>query len=560
MKRSTTKKSRRLRRLLYWLTGTFVVLFTLVVVFYFVTKVHIPEVHETDLTKMDRNSIGEDSYEIGRNYLKKIKPGMFEMYLEGSPYEIGVVNGKLTSELNFFQEKAFVDQIKILVPSRFVVNKLKYFIGFFNRNLEDHIPLEYRKEIYGISQFASDSFDFVAPKYHRMLNYHAAHDIGHAVQDKNLNTGCTSFIVNGKRSGDGKLLLGRNFDFYSGDSFAKNKIICFVKPQKGYKYAYITWAGFTGIVSGMNDQGLCITINASKSEIPSSAKTPISLLVKEILQYASNLKEAKAIAAKRETFVSESLLIASAKDKDGLIIEKSPGKTGYYGMNGTKLICPNHYQSDVFKEDPVNLKNIEESSSFYRLNRMDQLIEQKKSISVNDAATILRNPYGMDEQKIGLGNEKCINQLICHHAVIMQPENLIMHVSSGPYNLGEFMSFDLKNVFSTKDHNYYIPAVSIDQDTFLQTEEYLKYVSFRKLKQELNRSERYSKKIIEETISSNPNYYYTYQLIADYCCRFNKFASALFFYKKAAGLEIATGKERDYIEERITFCRKILTK
>ena len=106
-----------------------------------------------------------------------------------------------------------------------------------------------------------------------------------------MTVGCTSFASWNKQSEDGKMIVGRNFDFYSGDEFAENKIVCFCKPKTGHKFMYITWAGFTGVVSGMNDQGLTVTINASKSDIPTSAATPVSLVAKEILQYSKNIHE-----------------------------------------------------------------------------------------------------------------------------------------------------------------------------------------------------------------------------------------------------------------------------
>lgn len=536
----------------------------LVVLFltYFISAIHIstPEIADRDIEQEKVTSTSADFKRLGRNWLKKSECGLWEMYVEGDGYERGVINGKLTKELAEIQETVFINQIKELVPSEKYLNFLKYFVAYFNRCMPEHISEESLEEIYGVSLSASDKFDHLAPKYYRILNYHSAHDVGHALQDKNMTVGCTSFGVWNKKTKDGKLLVGRNFDFFAGDDFATNKIVCFTKPDEGHKFMYITWAGFTGVVSGMNDKGLTVTINASKSDIPKSAATPISLLAKEILQYASNISEAYAIAQTRQTFVSESILIGSAADKKAAIIEKTPSKTNLYSEGGDQLICSNHFSSKLFENDYINNKNMIESSSLYRKFRMEQLLAGVKAFEPVDAAKVLRDQNGLNNRDLGLTNEKGINQLLAHHSVIFKPEDRLVWVSTAPYQLGKYVCYDLNKVFDTAPGLSEIREIQekdkiIPADEFLLSKEYRNFILFKKLKHYIQYCTKsdyglvVDERFIQSFVISNPHSYFTFWIIGDYYSKMKNKTLALDYYRKALTREVATQKETDQIKK-----------
>jgi len=560
---SLREKTHKFLRITLRITLVLAVLFAVLLI-YFISAIlqSEPEISDRAVEKQEVQVISPDFRRLGNNWLRKSESGLWEMYLEGDGYERGVINGKLTKELAEFQEMVFINQIKELVPSENYLNFLKYFVGYFNRNMPGHISKEYLEEIYGVSLSASDRFDNLAPKYYRILNYHSAHDIGHALQDKNMTVGCTSFGVWRNRTSNGKLLLGRNFDFFAGDDFAKNKIVCFTKPAKGYKFMYVTWAGFTGVVSGMNDKGLTVTINASKSDIPKSAATPISLLAKEILQYAKTIEEAYTIAQKRKTFVSESILIGSALDKIAAIIEKTPNKTNLYSEKGEELICSNHYASQLFKSDYINNKNMAESSSLYRKFRMQQLLSRTKKFSPADIANVLRNQDGLNDRTIGLTNEKGINQLLAHHSIIFEPEEGRVWISTAPYQLGKYVCYDLNKVFNEapgiftnqeiRDSSKTIPA-----DPFLYSQGYRNFLQFKKLKYYIQFCTKspfdlvVRKDHLKAFVASNPNSYFTYRIIGDYYAKTKNKAEAISYFREALTKEVATQKEADAIKECI---------
>jgi len=560
MPENRKRKGRGLRRFIRFLVGLAIVLGIFAVYFRWDTNLEPPDVTEKTLLIQQRLNPSGNFYTFNNNILQLNEEGLWEMYLEGKPFEMGVANGKLTKELIKIQEDAFVDQINKLVPSAMWLKFLKYFIGWFNRDIDEHIPIEYQQEIYGISYSAADGYEYIGNNYERMLNYHAAHDIGHALKDLAL-VGCTSFAANLKSS-DSSLIIGRNFDFYINDAFAKNKIIAFVNPENGHNFMYITWASMIGVVSGMNDAGLTVTINAAKSDIPTSAATPISLLAREILQYAGNIKEAIAISEKRKTFVSESILIGSAADNNAVIIEKSPTKQGLFQTTNNYLVCSNHFQSEVFANDENNLEYISESASLYRQKRCEQLILENDSLNYLRSAAILRDRKGMDGENIGIGNEKTMAQMISHHSVIFLPLKREVWVSTAPYQLGKYLAYNLDSVFNAfpniiSPRLIYDTTLLIANDPFLYRNTYMqfnKYKAFRiKIVKTIKEGSRLRREdeFVKQLTTLNASYFQGYMLAGDYYYGLQEYEKAEAFYNVSLTKEFENLALRRIVSERL---------
>ncbi|WP_034925051.1 acyl-CoA--6-aminopenicillanic acid acyl-transferase [Gillisia sp. CAL575] len=517
----------------------------------------ISEIKNIDTLRIKHN---DSLYTIGKNSLLKNKYGIWELYVEGDALERGIINGSLTRELIHKQETAFMTKLESLVPSAGYQNFLSKMIGWFNRKIYLHIPEEYKQEIYGISRYALPQYNSFAPAYVRMLYLHGAHDIGHALQDFML-VGCTSFAAWDTNTEDGNLLLGRNFDFYAGDKFAEEKIVAFVNPDAGHKFMMYTWGGMIGVVSGMNEKGLTVTINAGKSKIPLIAKTPISLVAREILQYAENTEEAIAIARKREVFVSESIMIGSAEENKAILIEISPNNFGVYEVtNSDQLICSNHFQSEAFEEDRRNSEAILESHTQYRYDRMKELLASNNSLNPEKAVAILRNKEGLEGVDLGLGNEKAINQLLAHHGIIFKPEERKVWVSANPYQLGAFVAYDLDIAFEIFKEGSNLKsvmnaAVTIPADNFIYSEEFRDYEEFRILYSELHELVSNDKNIkteaLDRLIQLNPNYWKGFALAGDYYFHQKNYKKAIIYFKQAKSREVTSLTDLRYLEKMI---------
>ncbi len=517
-----------------------------------------PDVSGYDASIPEKVKINDSTFVAGNNFFLKNKQGQWELYVEGNPLQIGEITGSLTQDVMQKQEAIFFNKVEEIVPSKMQQYFLRKFLAWYNRKMYQHIPEEYKAEIYGLSKYSSSNFSEIGEPYLRLLYLHGAHDIGHALQDLML-VGCSSFAVWGDKTEDNELLIARNFDFYAGDDFAEEKIIAFVNPSEGHKFMSVTWGGMIGVVSGMNDQGLTVTINAGKSEIPLVAKTPISIVTREILQYASTIDEAITIAKKREVFVSEAIFIGSAKEKKAAIIEVAPDNFGVYNVENTvALICSNHFQSEAYKNDNRNLKWIAESHSMYRFERMEELIAEEEKLNVPDAVAILRNKKGLDNKEIGFGNEKALNQLLAHHGIVFKPESGKVWVSSNPYQLGEFVEYDLNEVFKNRDGNPAIASVSntqgnIPEDAFIHSKKYTDYEEYRILERKVEKAISEKESISPETISAlqqkNPEYWKAYYLTGKYYFGKNYDAAAKLAFEKALTKEITTVPDKKNIEK-----------
>lgn len=532
-----------------------------------VTKMHEPEHNLVSDNELLVIQVSDSLSQCGDSWLKLNKFGMWELYVQGDPYTMGLKNGRLTKILVHYQEEAFVEQIDKLVPSRFYLQFLRVFLGWFNRDMLDYVPEEYQLEVAGVSKSASPEFDYIAPAFQRIMSYHGAHDMGHALQSMAL-VGCTSFGVWNNYSEDSTLLIGRNFDFYAGDRFSENKIVAFVKPNSGLSFMSVTWGGMIGVVSGMNEEGLTITLNAEPTSIPSKSKTPVSILARKILQYASTIDEAFKISQEYETFVSESFLIGSGKENKLALIEKTPDKTLLFNPQKDYLTVTNHFLNPSFNQLTKESKPFFEDASHYRQKCVEAIIDSIKSFSVEQMAYVLRDNKGKNSENIGFGNEKAINQFIAHHGIIFKPDEKKVWVSAAPYQLGTFVAYDLDEIFadphSYQIKNVYLKNECIEPDTILNSTGYMSFLQYKKTLSEIQDGidikMTFTQKELDDFISLNNKYYYPWFFVGNYYFNKKMYLLALRYYSKAIELEVPQQSVFDELTRLIDDCKEKLSK
>ena len=381
---------------------------------------------------------------------------------------------------------------------------------------------------------------------------------------------------------------GRNFDFYCGDEFAKTKVLSVCKPDSGYAFVSVSWGGMLGVLSGMNEKGLAVCINASKLDIPKSVAMPISMLVRHILIHCKSIDEAYAEAKKMKTFVAENIVIASAYDKDMATIEKSPEEIELYrSSDKDMLLCTNHFQSEKFMQNERNLMNINQTDTKYRIELLEELLGKKEKFDAEDAMAVLLNPYGKGGENIGLGNEMVINQLIAHHSVVFEPEKLNIYVCTQPKYFYPYIKFNLQDILNVavethgrasnehgsasndfgraSDYKIACQYISV-ADSLRQSDDFEKYGRYVRLRDgdnsffdrscfEPSKVNRFCSSvqilIPDSLVASNPMFFEAHDIAGDLYLRRNNIKSACDEWQKALECKIPKLAQRKAIEDKI---------
>jgi hypothetical protein len=266
-------------------------------------------------------------------------------------------------------------------------------------------------------------------------------------------------------------VLGRNFDFEGGRIFDTEKIVKWVFPDQGHAFVSVIWAGMVGAVTGVNDQGLYISINAAGSKDHRRIGMPSTLVLLKVLQNASNAEEAIKILKEEQMFITDIFVLLDSKSNKLYRIEKSPRQTAVIPLEGPSVVT-NHLVDERWKNDATNTYRRENLTTLYRENRgkllLANLQTQKIQNSQDMEKAILQiiRDKGTDDGSLAgkplhLGNRRAIDALIAAHSVIYNSKDNVLFVSQGPAVSGPFVGFDLQKSFTQK---YPVIARKLDRD------------------------------------------------------------------------------------------------
>jgi acyl-CoA:6-aminopenicillanic acid acyl transferase len=383
---------------------------------------------------------------VGDSWLGRER-GIWEAHLTGEPYALGWAQGRLGNRLFLETEDYMFGEMARYVPSKIALWMIRAGVRMQYRHVGDLLPAERAEEIAGMANGVDDLHGDFLPIYHRLVFYHALHDITQGLEHSPL-LGCTAFAAGGPASTNGHLIIGRNFDFEGPEIFDREKAILFFKPKGKIPFASVAWLGMSGVITGLNAEGIYVSINAARSDDKASGEgVPVEILVREIMESARSIDDVVAMVKKTPVMVPDFYMVGDGKTGESAVIERTPRRLEVRRSNradGTMLLA-NHALSQTFAADAENDRLKRYLTSGARFRRVEELVKHwRGQIDPKKALEILRDKKGAAGADLGIGNRNALDAIIATHSVVVDATSLTIWVSAGPHLIGKYVGFDLR--------------------------------------------------------------------------------------------------------------------
>ena len=316
------------------------------------------------------------------------------------------------------------------------------------RHLGSSIPSPLLEELYGFGVTYPDRTPFPLNAYQRGIYYHALHDmvqdlVGNPWVDPGVAGACTGFAGSGAGTTDGHTIAGRNFDFEVVPLFDSEKVVHLYAADGAIPVMSVSWMGMSGVLTGMNADGIWLSLNAARSEGRNRRGPPVSLLVRQVLEKARSIADVERLLSETDPIVTDIYVVADGKTGEVAAFERGQTRMGRRGLDSHgKLAVANHLLTDTFSgdEDDQSLRTY--STTLARHQRMQELVDAEP-LSVERGVAILRDRRGPAGRELAPGNRNAIDAWIATHSVVGDATDRVLWVATAPHTQGEVRAIDL---------------------------------------------------------------------------------------------------------------------
>lgn len=227
------------------------------------------------------------------------------LFLKGTPEEMGRQHGVLLRK----QVRDLVAKILYGVGVGSSFEKGRWFFGEIEeaqKRIGPFIDPRYLREMDAMAQAAGLDVEEI-----RLANFFP--ELFH----------CSGFAVYGSATADGRMYHGRILDYLRGVGLEPNAVVIVHQPDQGYAWANVSYGGFVGSVTGMNEKRISVGEMGGRGEGNWDGK-PMAQLVREVLEKAATLDEAVEIMRRGPRTCEYYYVIADGNTKRAVGIAATP--------------------------------------------------------------------------------------------------------------------------------------------------------------------------------------------------------------------------------------------
>ncbi len=248
------------------------------------------------------------------------KQGHRILHLQGTPFEMGLQHGTLLKDL--IQEN-IRKYLKTPSPNLLEhgADRMEEFTKAIPR-ITSYIPQKYIEEMKGMAQGADVPF-------HDILLLNLFPEMFH----------CCVITASHEASYDKTLYHARVLDYSAGKDLQSSAVLIAAKPNDGFAFMNITYAGFIGSVTGMSEAKIAI------GEIGGQGYgnwdgMPMSFLLRSILEEAKTLEDAKEILTKTPRTCEYYYVISDGKTQEAFSCYATNSQIQFISPNENYSISP----------------------------------------------------------------------------------------------------------------------------------------------------------------------------------------------------------------------------
>ncbi len=288
--------------------------------------------------------------------------GLRVVWLSGSPFELGRQHGMLLREevraslrntLGFFRRYLKVPLIRSLL--------VNWWLDSTWGPSARHVPEGYLEELRGLAEGAGVPLR----ELHRL----------HAVPDRTY--ACANLAAWGRATGGGRLVHLRNLDWNIKAGVQRYAIVFVVRPTGTRAFINVGWAGFIGVLTGINERGISIgQVGAESADVTDDGE-PMVFLMRRVLEHAADLDHAADLIRTARRTVGVNYVIADA----GV---GRPGRAGRAIAIETTARHVRVFEADDPAESQVEYARPIADAVFRADTAMDPVIRERQMASMGD--------------------------------------------------------------------------------------------------------------------------------------------------------------------------------